>query len=57
MQRKGRQRSIRGISNKLATDDVDRWNYVNRVLIALYLQSPLILTLLLLIVSIIITSS
>ena len=29
MQRKGRRRSIRGISNKLATDGVDRWSYVN----------------------------
>ena len=29
MQSKGRRRSIRGISNKLATDGVDRWSYVN----------------------------
>ena len=29
MQRKGRRRSIRELSNKLATDGVDRWSYVN----------------------------
>ena len=29
MQRKGRRRSIRGISNKLAADGMDRWNYIN----------------------------
>ena len=29
MQRRGRRRSIRGISNKLVTDGVGGWSYVN----------------------------